>query len=144
MEFIEKGDKVQLSLEGKLENGEVFYKKNDDSFITIGEKQIFPILEKEIIGLKIGETKIVTIKPRDAYGEYKEEFKMNIPKDRVDPDADMAVGNILVVSLEDGKKLKGVITEDCENSINVDFNHPYAGKKLVVTCTIVSIEKQNS
>jgi FKBP-type peptidyl-prolyl cis-trans isomerase 2 len=145
MEFVEKGDKVQLSLEGKLENGEIFYKKDDKkSFIVIGEKQIFPALEKELIGMKSGDTKIVTIESQDAFGEYKKEFAMNIPKNRVDPEADMSVGNILVVSLKEGKNLKGVIIEDCENSIKVDFNHPHAGKKLVVTCTIISIEKQNS
>ncbi len=145
MKVIGIGDKVKITLEGKLENGQIFYKKDDKkSLIEIGKNQIFPALEKELLGMKIGETKTITLEPKDAYGEYNEKFLMNIPKNRIDPDANISVGNTLVISLADGKKLKGIIIKDLGDIIDVDFNHPFAGKKLVITFTIDSIENNDT
>lgn len=142
MKLVGFGDKVKITLEGKLENGQIFYNKDGKkSLIEIGKDQIFPAIEKELLGMKVGETKTITLEPKDAYGEYNEEFSMNIPKNRIDSDANLSAGNIIVVSLTDGKKLKGIITKDCEDIILVDFNHPFAGKKLIITFTIDSIEK---
>jgi FKBP-type peptidyl-prolyl cis-trans isomerase 2 len=93
--------------------------------------------------MKIGETKTITLESKDAYGEYNEKFSMNIPKNRVDPDADISVGNILVIFLADGKKLNGIIIKDNGDIINVDFNNPFAGKKLIITFTIDSIENKD-
>ena len=145
MKLVEMGDKVTLSFEGKLENGHVFYKNDENhSLIVVGNNQIFPALEKELIGMKIGETKTVTLTARDAFGDHNEELLMSISKDRIEPSTNTTVGNVLVVDLADGKKLKGVIVETTDDIITVDFNHPYAGKKVVVTCTIISIEQENS
>jgi FKBP-type peptidyl-prolyl cis-trans isomerase 2 len=144
MNLVTLGNKIKISLEGKFESGEIFYKKdNKDFLIEVGKKQIFPALEKELLGMKVGETKTITLEPKDAYGEYSEKFTMDIPKDRIDSDADISVGNIIVVSQTDGKKLKGVIIKDCDDTINVDFNHPFAGKKVIITFTIESIQKED-
>ncbi len=145
MKLVELGDKIKITLEGKLENGQIFYKKdNKNVLIEIGKNQIFPTIEKELLGMKIGDTKTITLEPKDAYGEYNEKFSMNIPKNRIDPDADLSEGNIIVASLSDGKKLKGIIIKDCGDIIDVDFNHPFAGKKIIITFTIDSIQNEDT
>jgi peptidylprolyl isomerase len=145
MKLVDIGDKVLLSFEGKLENGEIFYKTNEKhSNITVGENQIFPALEQELVGMQVGETKTVTLDARDAFGDHNEELLMSISKERIRPDISTDVGNAIIVDLAQGKKLKGVIVDVTDDMITVDFNHPYAGKKVVVTCTVISIENKDS
>lgn len=145
MKLVDIGDKVTISFEGKLENGEIFYKTNEKhSLITVGENQIFPALEQELVGMRVGETKTVTLAPRDAFGDHNEDLLMSISKERLNPDISDDIGGSIIVNLADGKKLKGVIVDVTDDMITVDFNHPYAGKKVVVTCTVISIDDKNS
>jgi len=131
--FVEIGDKVEISFEGKLENGHIFY-KNDSahSWIVIGKNQVFPALEQELIGMKIGETKTIQLEPIQAFGKHIDDLLMSISKDRINPDVEILLGNVLTVDIADGKKLKGVIIDDSDDTIVVDFNHPYAGKKVSI------------
>ena len=142
--FVEMGDTVEISFEGKLENGHIFYKNNGEhSEIIIGKNQVFPSLEKELIGMKIGETKTIELDPIQAFGQHIDDLLMSISKDRINPDVEISLGNVLTIDISDGKKLKGMIVDDSDDTLVVDFNHPYAGKKVSITCTIRSIEKQN-
>jgi len=142
--FVEMGDTIQISFEGKLENGYIFYKNDSTcSWIVIGKNQVFPALEKELIGMKIGETKTVQLEPSQAFGQHIDDLLMSISKNRINPDINTSLGNILTIDIADGKKLKGVIVDDSDNTLVVDFNHPYAGKNVSITCTIHSIKKLN-
>ena len=144
MKIIEIGDRITLTLEGKLEDGHIFYKNNKNpSIIEIGKKQIFPALENELVGMKIGETRTITLKPIDAFGDHDENLLMSIPRDRIDSEIQTVAGNEIEVTVSEGKKLKGVIVDVTDDIITVDFNHPYAGKSVFVTCTIISIEDRS-
>jgi FKBP-type peptidyl-prolyl cis-trans isomerase 2 len=142
MTLVENGDKVQLSFEGKLEDGYVFFKNDGEhSIVIIGKHQIFPTLENNIVGMRIGETKTVTLEAKDAFGEHNEELLMSIPKEQLHLDGNTTVGNKIVIDLSEGKKIKGIIVEAASDVVTVDFNHPFAGKKVTVTFTVLSIER---
>lgn len=141
MEIIEIGDRVTLTFEGKLEDGQIFLKNDKNPLmIEVGKNQIFPALERELVGMKIGETKTITLKPNDAFGDYDENLLLSIPREKIDSDMQTDVGNVIEVDTSDGKKFKGVITDVSDDFVTVDFNHPYAGKIVSITCTIISIE----
>ena len=56
------GDTVKVHFTGRLENGEVFSKpKEDEPFeFTLGSGELIPGFEKGIVGMEVGETKIIT------------------------------------------------------------------------------------
>jgi FKBP-type peptidyl-prolyl cis-trans isomerase 2 len=143
MKAVENGDVVQLSIEGKLENGRTFFNNKDNTTIIIGEHQIFPALEKRLIGMKLGETKTVNLEAKDAYGLHNEELILSISKEKISDHVDVTRGNTLEMDLSDGKKITGIIIENSDNAITVDFNHPFAGNNISITCTVISIEKQH-
>ena len=147
MKEVEMGDTIQLTIEGKLENGKVFFKTNEDaSTFVLGDHQIFPALEEHLVGMKIGETKTVTLDPKDAYGEHSEDLQMTVSKDRINSEMNLEIGKALVLNLSDGRNLIGVIIDMTDEDITVDFNHPLAGQKIILTCTLISIleEEQTS
>lgn len=140
------GDKVQISCEGKLQDGQVFFKneENKNISLTIGENALFPALEKELIGMKVGESKDITLEPQDSFGAPDPGLVMETSKDNLNPDMSVEIGCRIGVDLPSGKKLYGKITEITEDKITVDFNHPLAGKTVVFTVTLVSIENNET
>ena len=69
------GDTVSMNYTGRLQNGTVFDSNVDPKFkhvepfvFTLGAQQVIPGWDKGIVGMKVGEKKILTIAPADAYG----------------------------------------------------------------------------
>lgn len=46
---------------------------------TLGQGQVLPALEKDLIGLKIGETKNITLTPEEGYGEWSSNYTTTLP-----------------------------------------------------------------
>jgi FKBP-type peptidyl-prolyl cis-trans isomerase len=69
------GDTVAMNYTGRLEDGTVFDSNVDPKFnhvepfiFTLGAGQVIAGWDKQIVGMKIGEKKTITIAPEDAYG----------------------------------------------------------------------------
>jgi len=68
---VQIGDKIRVTYTGTFENGTNF----DDGSIEfrIGENQMIQGFEYGVIGMKEGEQKKITVKPRYAYGDWSTE-----------------------------------------------------------------------
>ncbi|MBN2603783.1 MAG: FKBP-type peptidyl-prolyl cis-trans isomerase [Candidatus Thermoplasmatota archaeon] len=142
MKTVEMGDKIQISCEGKLQDGQVFLKNEENKHIslTVGENALFPALEKELIGMKVGESKNIILEPQDSFGNPDPGLIMETSKDNLNPDISIEIGCRIGIDLPTGKKLYGLITEMTEDKVTVDFNHPLAGKTVIFTVTLIAIE----
>ncbi|WP_279385245.1 FKBP-type peptidyl-prolyl cis-trans isomerase [Methanosarcina barkeri] len=85
--------------------------------------------------MQVGEEKTITIPPDEAYGEYREEFAREIPNNTVNFTPEVGM------KLATDNGLTGTITNINENNFVVDFNHELAGKTLIFSVTIVSVEE---
>src|SRR6056297_3556167 len=143
---IEQGDKVKVNYEGKLDSGELFDSttKAGESHpleFSIGGGQIIPAFENAVLGMKEGEEKSFTVKPEDAYGQYNEQMKKELPRSQVPLEKEPQKGMMLEVKTPDGKRFPVKIDSFDENKIILDLNHPLAGKNLNFSVKISSIEK---
>jgi FKBP-type peptidyl-prolyl cis-trans isomerase 2 len=143
MKGIEEGDKVELVCELKLEDGTICFKNKKDKPLVfiVGEGKFFPAIEKELINMKEGETKTVTLEANDAFGVYKEDLVAEIHKKNISSTAELNIGSSIQMKTDSDKIIGGRITDIEDDSITVDFNHPLADKKVIFTVTITSIEK---
>ena len=64
-------------------------------FLT-GHSNIIPGLEREMIGMKVGESKNVVVAPGDGYGEYDEEAYLDVPKAQFPKDMQVEEGLELI------------------------------------------------
>ncbi len=75
-------DGVVVSMEYKLTvDGEVLDSSDEAGplqFLT-GYGNIIPGLENEMMGMKIGDSKNVTVQPEDGYGEFEDDAFMDVP-----------------------------------------------------------------
>lgn len=109
-------------------------------FIFIqGEHQIIPGLEKEMVGLKIGDTKHIVVSPEDGYGLVQKEKIREVSKDKIPPDS-LKVGAELQGRTADGRSLPVVIKDIKDKTVVVDSNHPFAGKTLYFDVKILDIQ----
>jgi FKBP-type peptidyl-prolyl cis-trans isomerase SlyD len=104
-----------------------------------GYENILPGLENELYGLKIGDQKKIFITAKDAYGEIDADSIVDVPRADIPKDIPLKPGIELQVSNEDGELMDAVITSVSKDSVQLDFNHPLAGKDLSFEVTVVDL-----
>ncbi|XPV70503.1 MAG: FKBP-type peptidyl-prolyl cis-trans isomerase [Halarcobacter sp.] len=105
---------------------------------TFGTGQIIPGLENRISELNEGESLECTVPAQEAYGEYNPEAKQLVPKEQFG-DLELKVGMPLQGQGEGGQPIQVVVTAITDEGVEVDFNHPLAGKDLDFSVTINTI-----
>lgn len=103
-------------------------------FIT-GKGQIIPGLENELVGMEKGESKTITVKAADAYGEVNPEAQQTLPRDQFEG-IDLKEGMALYGQGEDGQTVQVTVKSFNDKEVTIDFNHPLAGKDLVFDVTV--------
>lgn len=106
---------------------------------THGQGQLIPGLEKELLGMKVGGTKNVRVKPDDAYGLVDPKAFREVARDKVPPEA-LKVGATLVARDAQGLSLPVRVHEVKEKTVILDFNHPLAGKMLSFDIKILEVK----
>ena len=122
--------------DGDITSASIYPKPSEAT--TDGRSLIFYWLEKD---MKQGETKTVTLEPKDAFGIHNDELVAEIPKKNLSDTANLDVGSKVQMKTASEKIIQGMIMEIKDTVIIVDFNHPLVGRKIIFTVTIMSIEK---
>lgn len=106
---------------------------------VFGDNTIIPGLEKGIAGMKVGEEKVVSVEPKEAYGEVDPKAFKEVPKTQLPANTDPKVGMVLEAQSPDGQNFPAVISAVNGDKVTLDFNHPLAGKQLSFKVKILDI-----
>lgn len=109
------------------------------SFVK-GSGQIIPGLDKQLTGMKAGESKTVTVTPAEAYGNIDPKALKDVPRTALPKGVDPKVGMMLQMLGNNGQSIPVKIVEVKKESVVIDLNHPFAGKTLVFKIKIVSVQ----
>jgi peptidylprolyl isomerase len=136
------GDIVEVHYTGTLENGSVFdtSMERDPLKFTLGQGQMIPGFEQAVLGMKVGETKTVTIPADEAYGPHSDDLVRVVNRENLPPDLDPYVGQQLQGYQPSGEIGVGTVTNVTDTTITVDFNHRLAGKDLTFEIELMSIQ----
>jgi len=105
----------------------------------VGGQSIIPGLEKGILGMHVGEEKIIVVEPADAYGQPDAKAVKEFPKASMPKGLELKKGMVLQANAPDGNTFPAVIKEIKDTTILLDFNHPLAGKQLQFKIKVLSI-----
>ncbi len=144
---LQSGDFVKIDFMGKTaEDGEVFHtsyaevafdpditksksftfaEKYEPLSLTLGKGEVFPALEAGIVGMGIGETRIINLNPDEGYGERLPQRIVSLPRIATLP-------RLTEVSISD---FKGVTGRDPELNETIPLNY--------WNVTIVNISQPN-
>lgn len=95
-----------------------------------GANNIVPGLERELDGLKVGDTKDVDVAPEDGYGVVNPSMIQKVPRDAFPEDAPVEPGAQFMMQGEGGQPIPIWVTEVDAESVTIDANHPLAGQTL--------------
>lgn len=131
--IIQDGSVVLMEFTITVPESRLVIPKNVSQF-TPGHHEMLPNLEKALTGMKKGDEKRVDLSSDDAFGPYDETKKGVISAESLPPDT--KPGTILTT--EEGVPF--VVTELSGPVASVDFNHPLAGKHLIIDVKILNVE----
>jgi FKBP-type peptidyl-prolyl cis-trans isomerase 2 len=144
---VENGNTVSMHYVGTFEDGVEFdssHTRNEPISVVVGSGQLIRGLESALVGMEIGDTKTVNVKPADGYGEYNEEAIAELPMDTFPEDIqeNLQVGMVLPLVLKEnpGQPFPAKAKEIKDESIVFDLNHPLAGKEVNFDVEILGIE----
>ncbi|MBU0469847.1 MAG: peptidylprolyl isomerase [Nanoarchaeota archaeon] len=145
---VKNKDFVEIDYTGKLADGTVFdtteekiakgnglfspQAKYKPATICVGERQILPGLDDELVGKEIDKEYNITLPPEKAFGKRDIKNLKIVPmptfkQHQIDPRPGLQVDI-------DGKI--GIITRVSGGRVMVNFNHPLAGKEVKYTFKI--------
>jgi peptidylprolyl isomerase len=141
MKSIKVGDRVQITCEAKLESGELCYKNDADNLIEliVGEEKFFPMIEKALEEMSEGQTKTITLEAAQAFGPHIPELVIKVPRHVFQNDCEIELGSRVKIAAPTGKSFIATVIEMDDSTLTLDMNHLLAGKRLIVTFTVVSI-----
>jgi peptidylprolyl isomerase len=139
--MIKEGSKVKAHYTGRLTNNEEFdssLKEGREPIeFVIGEGTLIPGFENGILGLSPGDKKTVEIPAVEAYGEYKDELRVTVPK--TNAPQGVQVGQSLQANMQNGEMVTFMVREVNDDNIIVDANHPLAGQTLIFDIEVLEV-----
>lgn len=133
---VQNGDTIEIHYTGKLKDNSVFDKSEGKPPLkfTVGTNQVITGMDNAVLGMKVGDSKTVSIPPKEAYGQYDDKKMIQVPKDKLPPG--VKIGDQLVN--QNGRVV--VVKTIGGEYVTLDVNHVLAGKTLIFDIKLVSIK----
>lgn len=138
---IKKGDSVFVHYTGTLEDGTEFDSSEgrEPLEFVMGGDMVIPGFESALDGKSVGDKVSVDIPPEQAYGNRNEEMVIIVPRADVPDHIDPEEGMLLQIALEEGE-LDVMISRVSDAEVELDGNHPLAGKTLHFDMEVVEVK----
>jgi FKBP-type peptidyl-prolyl cis-trans isomerase SlyD len=141
-ESVEKGQVVTmeytLHVDGEMLDSS---KENGPLEFLAGYNNIISGLEREMIGMKVGEDKNVVVAPKDGYGEIDSKAFMEMKRSEFPQEIPVEVGVELNMSDKEGNQRYARIDSVSSDLVRLDLNHPLAGRELHFIVKVVGLRE---
>ena len=134
---------VEMDYAVLLDSGEVgesTFGRGPIEFIY-GDQTVVPGLYKAISGLGKGDRRSFKVDPTEGYGIYDDSEVRKVPRVGLPPEVSPKPEMNLQVQDPTGQYRLVTIKEVEEETLTVDFNHPYAGKTLTFDVLIRNVRE---
>lgn len=140
-QVVAEGSKVSIEYTLKLDDGSTADTNLGGKPLVYeqGKGQMLPALEKQLVGMKVNETRKVTLSPEEGYGAVNPEAFHSVPASQV-PEEARKPGVVLVAEDGSGNRQQVRVHEVKGDEIVMDMNHPLAGKTLHFDVKVVGIQ----
>jgi FKBP-type peptidyl-prolyl cis-trans isomerase SlyD len=123
------GQKVETSTDG-----------GEPLWILLGHGQLIPGMEAGLEGKSAGDKFDLEITPDQGYGERREGATQRVPKKYFpNQGKGLKAGDTTVLSLKEGGQQAVVVQKVGSSVVDIDTNHPMAGKTLNFNIDVQSV-----
>ncbi len=103
-----------------------------------GHRSLLPALEAQLAGRAVGDTLSVTLAPEQAYGPRREGATTRVPIKHLATQGKPVPGQVVAIRTAQGVR-RALVEKVGKFNVDVDLNHPLAGKTLVYEVEIVAV-----
>lgn len=134
------GRTVELHYSLRLDDATEVASSRDDQPLrfTVGDGTLVEGLERFLYGLGAGDRRTFQVAPEDAYGAHDPSNIQMMPLDQF-AGMELEPGFIIGFDTPSGEELPGTILAVGDDGVQVDFNHPLAGRNLVFEAEVVAV-----
>jgi peptidylprolyl isomerase len=135
------GDRVQVHYTGSLSDGTVFDSSKDREPLAfvIGDGTMLSGFDEAVRGMRVGQIKEITIPAAEAYGPYREDLVVILPREELAEDLEVGQ-KVLLQNVTSGDTVNFTVIEITDTEVTLDGNHRLAGEDLTFEIEMVSIE----
>lgn len=139
---VTENTRVTLNFSLMLEDGSEIdsnFGKAPANFV-IGDGSLLPGFERALFGLLPGDEGEFRIAPENGFGQPNDNNIQTIKRDNFDDDIDLEEGMMFAFADAAGGELPGVVVGFDDEEVQVDFNHPLAGRTITFKVLIHNVE----
>jgi len=107
--------------------------------ILVGHGGIIAGVEKALLGRSEGDRFTVDVEPAEAYGKRTEDNIQRVPKKYFRDGARLRTGMSTMLSMKQGGQRMVTVHKVGSSVIDVDLNHPLAGRSLQFDVEVMAI-----
>ncbi len=137
----QEGDIVKVYCAGRLTDGREFEIGSllEPVELILGHRDMLPELEKAVIGMSPGESKMVIVPKDKGFGPRRDDLIQVIDRKDFPEGVRPKVGQQLRLPTDDYEVFNVRVTEVTDTHVVVDGNHPLAGEDVLFKITLLEI-----
>jgi len=121
------------------ESGQLESSKGQDPVLYLhGHNNLIPGLENAMAGKSAGDSFSITLEPKDAYGERREDAIQSVQVKHLMGAKKWKPGMVAVVNTSEGQRQVTIVKVGMFKA-EVDVNHPLAGKTLTFALEVLDV-----
>lgn len=119
---------------------------NSPFSFLFGHNNVLEKFEQNLSGLISGNQFHFVLSPEEGYGEYDNDAVIELSKtvfshEGVIQEDMIFVGNIVPLQDQHGNPFQGRIVNVADDKVTVDLNHPFAGKQLHFSGSVLEVRE---
>jgi FKBP-type peptidyl-prolyl cis-trans isomerase 2 len=140
---VEWGSLVSLDYDMLLDSGEQIDSSavNGPLHIRVGERRALPGLGEKLVGLDVGDERLVRLAPAEAFGDWDPDAILTMRESWLMGDVDVQDGMMLRIETSTGFTAVCRAFRIAEDRVALDFNHPLAGEALTFFVRVVGVSQ---
>ena len=142
MQQAKTGDLVTVYYIGTLDNGRIFDQRDEEHplSLTLGAEEVFPALERAIIGMAVGEVKNIHLSAEQAYGRRLDENLLRVSRELFPAEKDSrSIRNWYWTEFPTIRTEDHADRRVDDQEVLLDGNHDLAGCDLTFALQLVAI-----
>lgn len=135
------GRRVTLHFALQLASGEMVDSNfgGNPATCIIGDGSLLPGFEQVLHGLEAGAERNFVIPPEGAFGTVNDDNIQRFPRYQFAPDLPLAIGLMVEFADAAGNAQAGVVKRIGGSHVDVDFNHPLAGRSILFSVHVLEV-----
>lgn len=140
MSQAKKGDKVSFRFTATTDHGINFSSTPEGEFleITLGEGQMLPIIEDQLIDMAAGEQKKISVSEEDSFPR-DEQLIFKVERKQFPEDLELVPNTHLQLRGQEGQEVAVMVVSVDDESVILDSNPPFVGHPMEMTLELSKI-----